>query len=114
MPLISIHVNHRYPEIEAMNQNILALIEQTAALRGTVRSAAALLANLAGQIEELKNDPAQLQALADDLRAANTELADAVIANDGDPTNDPGYVPPVDPTPVDPTPVEGEGEQPTP
>ena len=89
MSLITININHAYPELDLMNQNIQNLIEETAALKGTVNSAASLLGNLAAQIEELKNDPAALQTLADDIRASRTQLADAVDANDGDPNTPP-------------------------
>jgi len=53
-----------------------------------IDSAVELLATLSNQIEELKNDPVALQALADQLDANSKKLADAVVAN----------------TPVNPTP----------
>lgn len=114
MPLISININHRYPELEAMNQHLQNLTDRVASLRNTVTSAVALLLGLASQIESLKNDPAALQALADDLRDQNQSLADAVARTDGDDTTQPSdYTPPVDPAPVDPTPVgEEDGAQP--
>jgi type II secretory pathway component PulM len=44
-------------------------------------SAIALLNGLAAKIQELKNDPAALDALAVQLRTSSTALADAVTAN---------------------------------
>ena len=44
-------------------------------------SAIALLNGLASKIEELKQDPAALQALADELRGSSDALASAVSAN---------------------------------
>lgn len=120
MALIEIHHHHHhhYPELEAMNQQLQNLTDRVSSLRSTVTSAVALLLGLASQIESLKNDPAALQALADDLRDQNQSLADAVARTDGDDATQPSdYVPPVDPinptpigedpAPVDPTPVDG-------
>ena len=74
-----------------MSRLLDTLIEETAALRGVTQSAASLLANLADQIEHLKEDPAALQALADDLRSQRENLTTAILINDGDPaTNPPG------------------------
>lgn len=45
------------------------------------QSAIILLNGLAAQIVALKTDPVALQALADQLKASSTALADAVTAN---------------------------------
>ena len=44
-------------------------------------SAIALIQGLATKIEELKDDPVALQGLADQLKAEDARLADAVTAN---------------------------------
>lgn len=46
-----------------------------------IDSAVTVLSELASQIEELKNDPVALQALADSLDANSRKLADAIVAN---------------------------------
>lgn len=47
-----------------------------------VKSAAAtLLEGLSAKIAELKNDPAALQALSDQLKASSDALAAAIVAN---------------------------------
>ena len=94
MPLIKIEIHRHYhyfdrQEFQNMSRQLDALVEEVAALRGVTDSAVALIGSLADQIEHLQNDPAALQALADDLRAQRTNLATAVLLNDGDPTNDP-------------------------
>ena len=45
------------------------------------QSAIILLNGLAAQIQALKTDPVALQALADQLKASSTALADAVTKN---------------------------------
>jgi hypothetical protein len=45
------------------------------------QSAIILLNGLAAQIQQLKTDPAALQALADQLKASSDKLAEAVTAN---------------------------------
>jgi hypothetical protein len=91
MPIFrfEIHHFHHYPEIAAVSEQLANVTAEVAALRGVVTSGATLLARLADQIEALQNDPAALQALADDLRAQRTELANAIAENDGDPTTNP-------------------------
>jgi hypothetical protein len=44
-------------------------------------SVKALVTGLAARIEELKNEPTKLQALADQLKASNDSVAAAVAAN---------------------------------
>ncbi len=44
-------------------------------------SAEALLTTLSGLLVAAKNDPAQIQAIADGLNAKATELAGAIVAN---------------------------------
>ena len=45
------------------------------------QSAITLLNGLAAQIEQIKTDPAAIQALANELRASSDDLAAAVVAN---------------------------------
>jgi len=62
------------PELERLQQEV----EQ---IRTTSISAAALITGLATQIRASKDDPAALEALANDLDASQKSLADAVAAN---------------------------------
>ena len=56
-----------------------------------VNSAVTLIAGLADQLSAAAGDPAQVQALADTLRANNQQLANAVAANTpGGPVVQPG------------------------
>ncbi len=81
---IELHHYHHYPEIANMSAQLDALKAEVTATRGAVDSAIALIGSLADQIEQLKDDPAALQALADDLRDQREDLAEAVDANDGE------------------------------
>jgi hypothetical protein len=65
----------------AMSQELDTLTQEIARNTAVDESAIALIQGLASRIEELKNEPAALQALADELRAKNDALADAVTAN---------------------------------
>ncbi len=49
--------------------------------KGIIQSAVTLINGLAGQIRDLKDDPAALDALADSLDSDSKALADAVAAN---------------------------------
>ena len=64
-----------------MSLQLDELAVAVAAMTTTTESAITLINGLADQIEDLKDDPAQLQALADTLRADTTKLSDAVVAN---------------------------------
>lgn len=59
---------------------IQAQVEKTI---GVEQSAITLIQGLAAQIADLKNDPAALQALADQLSASADALSSAVAANPG-------------------------------
>jgi peptidoglycan hydrolase CwlO-like protein len=108
------HIDHR---IRAQSDAIEHLIEtmqkldhlQAEVARNTevTTSAIALIQGLAAKIEELKNDPAALQALADSLKANDDAMAAAVTANTEaspspapEPTSEPAPAPAPEPTPA--------------
>jgi ABC-type transporter Mla MlaB component len=68
-------------EGKAMSKELDALRAEVERNTAVDQSAIALLAGLAKQIEDMKDDPVALQALADELRTRNDELAGAVAAN---------------------------------
>lgn len=57
------------------------LTAEVAETKTAVASVLALVAGLAQQIRDNTDDPVALNKLADDLDAAQTEIADAVTAN---------------------------------
>lgn len=68
-------------EINNMSVEFEALKAQVEANTQVAESAITLIQGLAAKIEELKDDPAALQALADQLKAEDDALAAAVAAN---------------------------------
>jgi hypothetical protein len=64
-----------------MAADLAALTQQVAANTDAEASAITLLGNLSTMIASLKNDPAAIQALADQLKASQTALAAAIVAN---------------------------------
>lgn len=66
---------------EAMSQELDALTAQVAANRTVAQSAITLISGLAQQILDHVNDPAALTALANELKATDQELSDAVLQN---------------------------------
>ena len=67
--------------MKTMTQQLQALTDEVTGLKTVATSASALLAGLAAKIESMKDDPAALQQLANDLRSTKEELAAAVAAN---------------------------------
>lgn len=61
--------------------DLSAITAEIAQNTDVVVSAITLLSNLSTQIRELSTDPAALQALADQIDANNSALAEAVAAN---------------------------------
>ncbi len=55
--------------------------DEVAEIKTVVGSAKALLESISQQLRDLKDDPAAIEALADDLDAARAELASAVADN---------------------------------
>ena len=47
----------------------------------TIQSAIVFMNGLAEKLKEFKNDPAEIQALADTLRDSSTQLAEAIVTN---------------------------------
>jgi len=68
-------------EIQTMAGQLDTLTAAVARNTEVDESAITLLKGLAAKIEELKNDPAALQKLADDMTASSDKLAAAVVEN---------------------------------
>ena len=68
-------------EKEAVMADLSALQAEVERNTEVDQSAITLLNGLAAKIEELKTDPAALQALADSMRSSSDNLAAAVTAN---------------------------------
>jgi uncharacterized coiled-coil DUF342 family protein len=68
-------------EIHAMSVQMDNLTREVAETKTVIDSAITLIQGLSTRIEELKNDPAKLQALADELDTKANALASAVTAN---------------------------------
>jgi hypothetical protein len=73
------------------NTDLTNITQEVQECTSVMSSAVTLIEGLAAKIEELKNDPAALQALADQLDAQSNALAAAVQANTPTPA------PPADP-----------------
>lgn len=67
--------------VNAMASDLTALQAAVANEGTVVQSAITLLTQLSQQISDLKNDPAELQALADGINSQASALAAAVQAN---------------------------------
>lgn len=61
--------------------DLKALQDEVTRDRDVNQSAVTLITGLAAQLEAAKNDPAAIQALADELRSNSDALAGAVTAN---------------------------------
>ena len=72
-----------------MSEQLDYLTQQIADMKNTVDSAVTLIEVLADKIEQSQNDPAALQALADDLRSQRVALGNAVASHDDDPETSP-------------------------
>jgi chromosome segregation ATPase len=70
-----------YHEVRRMSAALDTLTAQVAANTSVVDSAVVLIGGLAQQIQDLKNDPVALQALADSLKGEDDKLAAALVAN---------------------------------
>lgn len=66
---------------EALMADFTALHDEVAANGDAVDSAITLLTNLSAQLADAANDPAEIQAIADQLAAQSDALANAVVAN---------------------------------
>jgi hypothetical protein len=66
---------------EAMSQELDALAAQVAANAEVEQSAILLIQGIAAQLEDLSDDPAQVLALAETLKASAANLAAAISAN---------------------------------
>lgn len=79
--LVLLRIEDLERKVDKMSQQIDNLTAQVEATKTVEQSAITLLNGLSAQIAALKEDPAALQKLADDLKAKGQELADAVTAN---------------------------------
>ena len=68
-------------KIDTMSAELDRLTTEVAETKTAIDSALTLIAGLADQIRALKDDPAKLAALADELDAKQAEIAAAVAAN---------------------------------
>jgi chromosome segregation ATPase len=68
-------------EIQKMSAQFDALKAQVEANNQLIESAITLIQTLADKILELKDDPAALEALAEQLKAEDATLAAAIAAN---------------------------------
>src|SRR5690349_13322732 len=66
---------------EAMSAQLDRLKQEVAESKTVTESAIAMIGNLAQQIRDLKDDPAALEALANDLDSQQQALAAAVTEN---------------------------------
>ena len=73
--------NELLEEMKKMSVELETLTAQVAANNEVIESAMTLIQGLATKIEALKDDPAALQALADQLKAEDEALAAAIAAN---------------------------------
>lgn len=71
-------------------------VEQTG---DVVDSAVALITSMADRLDDIADDPAEVRALAEELRASKQELADAVAANTPADPGD-GDTEPTEPEPI--------------
>ena|ERR1035437_4573698 len=67
--------------LQSMSPQLEALSAAVAAEGTVIESAVVLLTGLSRQITDLKNDPAALQTLSDQVKAESDALAAAVLAN---------------------------------
>lgn len=75
------------------------LTAEVAESRTATESAIALIAGLSDQIRELKDDPAALEALADDLDNQQSQIGAAVSNNGNSGGGEPAPEPEPEPTP---------------
>jgi hypothetical protein len=66
---------------EAMSQELDALAAQVAANTEVEQSAILLIQGIAAQLADLKDDPAQVLALSESLKASAANMAAAISAN---------------------------------
>jgi chromosome segregation ATPase len=76
--LTLIHLDERISVMSAALDRLTAEVSES---REATNSVLTLVAGLADQIRDLKDDPAALEALADDLDAQQSEISAAVTAN---------------------------------
>ena len=74
-------VNLQIERINVMSAALDRLTQEVAETKTAVESAITLIDGLADQIRDLKDDPAALEALADELDAQQAAIAAAVTAN---------------------------------
>lgn len=74
-------LNQILQKINEMADKFDPLVAEVTEIGNVVDSTITLINNLATQLEDAKDDPVQIQALADSLKAKKGALAEAVAAN---------------------------------
>lgn len=70
-----------WERVKVMSAALDRITEEVEQTKTAVDSVLQLVSGMAEQIRELKDDPAALEALANELDAKQQEIADAVSAN---------------------------------
>jgi hypothetical protein len=68
-------------QVQHMSSDLSSIQVAVSAETDAVKAAVTLLTDLAARLEAAKADPAQVQALADQIRANSDALSAAVVAN---------------------------------
>lgn len=79
--LQTVTINRIEQKVDKIMADLTVLQAQVTKSTEVVASAVVLINGIAAKLESMKNDPAQIQALADELRTDNESLAAAVAAN---------------------------------
>jgi hypothetical protein len=70
-----------HTKLNEMTPELQRLTDEVAEMKSLQQSAITLLGNLSQMIRERANDPAAINALADDIDSSNKQMADALAAN---------------------------------
>jgi len=87
-PLLMLRIGQLHDSLQLLSSRIRSMSTQLETLAAAVaanssvtQSAVQLLSGLAAQVAALKEDPAALQALADQVTASSQALAEAITTN---------------------------------
>lgn len=78
---LTLLVTQSFERIETMSAALDRITQEVAETKTAVDSVLTLVSGMAQQIRDLKDDPAALELLANDLDAKQAEIAAAVSAN---------------------------------
>jgi hypothetical protein len=70
-----------HTKLNEMTPELQRLTDEVSEMKSVTQSAATLLGSLSQLIRDNANNPAALNALADDIDSSNKQLADAITAN---------------------------------